>query len=70
MVSLHAYPPCFLGNFGAGGSFLLLLRKMLVIPANLTSEHQFLGIIALHMPGDADSITAFDSCKVLMKFIV
>lgn len=43
---------------------------MLIIPENITSEQQFLGIIALHIPGDADSITAFDGFEVLMKFIV
>lgn len=58
-------------SFDAAGSFLLLLRKMLLqIPENLTSEHQLLGIIALCIPGDADSITAFDNFEVLMKFIV
>lgn len=63
--------PCtFLGSFGAGGSFLLLLTKMLIIPENLTSEHEFLGIIALHLPGDAGSITAFDNFEVVTKFIV
>lgn len=42
---------------------------MLQIPQNLTSEHQLLRIIALCIPGDADSITAFDNFEVL-KFIV
>lgn len=70
MVSLSAHLPCFQGSLDAGSSFLLFLRMMLIIPENITSEQQFLGIIALHIPGHADSTTAFGSFEVLMKFLV
>lgn len=70
MVSLSAHLPWFQGSLDAGSSFVLSLRTMLIVPEKITSEQQFLGIIALHIPGDADSITAFDSFEVLMKFVV
>lgn len=70
MLSLSAHLPCFQEGLDARSSFLLSLRKMLIIPENITSEEQFLGIVALHIPGDADSITALDSFEVLVKFLV